>query len=71
MCNECYHSPCLRGCPNAPEPSVLGYCELSACKEDLYEGDKIYTDGCNNFCSLECAIIYHGIREVILTKEDN
>lgn len=70
MCEECHQSPCAHGCPNAPDPRVLGHCELRVCNSALLEGQEAYTDGFNYFCSLECATLYHGIRLTELRSED-
>ena len=62
MCEYCLrtgeHHP---RCPNAPEPKIRGYCEV--CKVDLREDYEYYTDGFDNkFCSVDCAIEYHGVK---------
>lgn len=38
MCDICMHSPCLSGCPNAPDPTPVTYCR--SCGEPLVPGDE-------------------------------
>lgn len=37
MCQHCHTYPHLPGCPNAPEPKVIGVCKW--CDEDIVEGE--------------------------------
>lgn len=62
MCEFCHRlSGHSSQCPNAIEPKVRGLC--SKCGEILREDYEFYKDdGNNKFCSLECAIDYHGIK---------
>lgn len=41
MCDICMHSPCLSGCPNAPDPTPVTYCR--SCGEPIVPGDE-YAD---------------------------
>ena len=41
MCSICLHSPCLSGCPNAPDPTPVTYCR--SCGEPIIPGDE-YAD---------------------------
>lgn len=41
MCDICMHSPCLSGCPNAPDPTPVTYCR--SCGEPIAPGDE-YAD---------------------------
>ena len=41
MCDICMHSPCLSGCPNAPDPTPVTYCR--SCGELIVPGDE-YAD---------------------------
>ncbi len=61
MCEYCYYSTGHHPlCPNAPEPKIKGRCEW--CGEELREDYEYYTDNENNkFCSVDCALEYHGI----------
>ena len=38
MCEICMHSPCLSGCPNAPDPTPVAYC--CSCGEPIISGDE-------------------------------
>lgn len=38
MCDICLSSPCLPGCPNAPDPPSIGECE--SCREPIFVGDE-------------------------------
>ena len=38
MCEICYHSPCLSGCPNAPDPPAAFRCH--GCEEAIYPEDE-------------------------------
>ena len=61
MCEICHKYVCPSGCPNAPEPEIMGYC--LRCAEELRVDYEYYEDGDGNeFCSEECAIQYHGIK---------
>lgn len=35
MCDICMHSPCLSGCPNAPDPTPVTHC--CSCGEPIIE----------------------------------
>lgn len=50
MCEICYNSPCLAGCPNAEEVVVHYCCE---CGEPIYEGDYFYEINGEPWCA-EC-----------------
>ena len=39
MCSLCKSYPCLRRCPNSPEPESVGKCGI--CKDDIRVGDAI------------------------------
>lgn len=59
MCDICLSSPCLPGCPNAPDPPSIGECEH--CHYPVYVGDnyadidgELYCEDClNNFSTDE------------------
>lgn len=38
MCDICMHSPCLSGCPNAPDPTPVTHC--CSCGEPIIPGDE-------------------------------
>ena len=38
MCDICMHSPCLSGCPNAPDPTPETHC--CSCGEPIIPGDE-------------------------------
>lgn len=38
MCDICMHSPCLSGCPNAPDPTPVTFCR--SCGEPIVPGDE-------------------------------
>ena len=38
MCSICHSSPCLSGCPNAPDPPAAFRCH--DCDEAIYPGDE-------------------------------
>ena len=38
MCEICMHSPCLSGCPNAPDPTPVTHC--CSCGEPIIPGDE-------------------------------
>lgn len=38
MCDICMHSPCLSGCPNAPDPTPVAHC--CSCGEPIVPGDE-------------------------------
>lgn len=62
MCEHCRRNPCRLGCPNAPDPEIMGVCKY--CGEKL-RADYTYTvdnDG-NTFCSQDCAVAYHEIKD--------
>lgn len=40
VCDECLRTPCLRGCPNEPEPAVKTYI-CSNCGDEITDGYKI------------------------------
>lgn len=51
MCQICMHSPCLSGCPNAPDPTPVTHC--NCCGEPIIPGDEYavidgipYCEGC-------------------------
>lgn len=51
MCEICRCSPCLVGCPNAPEPESIGVCEK--CGQPIYVQEryakidsKLYHEDC-------------------------
>lgn len=37
MCDICVSSPCIPGCPNAPDPPQVYVC--SGCGDPIYDGD--------------------------------
>lgn len=43
MCDICNSSPCLAGCPNAPEPQTVDYCH--ECGDDIREGEEYMNEG--------------------------
>ena len=47
-CSECGYTPCHPRCPNAPDPSVVYYCDI--CNEEIREGDDYYDFGEEKFC---------------------
>ena len=61
MCSECHRSPCLPGCPNAPEhmPLVVGYCDM--CGEAIHTGEPYYDlpDGNVHMDCLEDWVAHH------------
>ena len=65
MCEYCklpcgLHHP---SCPKAQDPPVMGYC--IQCNQELRQDYEYYIDNEDNkFCSEECAIQYHGIKEM-------
>ena len=60
MCEYCRQHPHNPRCPNAPEPKIRGRCVR--CEDELREDYEYYTDNnYNEFCSKECAVLYHGI----------
>lgn len=55
MCEICHYTPCLSGCPNAPDPPAAFRC--LDCGEDIYPGDEYariggeeYCEGCIDSC---------------------
>lgn len=38
MCDICMRSPCLSGCPNAPDPMPVAHC--CSCGEPIIRGDE-------------------------------
>ena len=62
MCEICGNiGRCHSRCPNAPEPTIRGYCEQ--CEDGLREDYEYYKDNENHkFCSEECALEYHGVK---------
>ena len=42
MCDICMHSPCLSGCPNAPDPTPVTHC--CSCGEPIIPGDECLED---------------------------
>lgn len=48
MCDICLSSPCLSGCPNAPEPQSVFIC--SGCGEKIYEGEDYWDIMGEQFC---------------------
>ena len=38
MCDICMHSPCLSGCPNAPDSTPVTHC--CSCGEPIIPGDE-------------------------------
>lgn len=51
MCDVCHCSPCLRGCPNEPDPPVFGYCKW--CNDEIFAGDE-YVDLDDEYYHVEC-----------------
>lgn len=58
MCDLCHHTICPRGCPNAPEPPVMAWCDL--CGDGIIAGntyyafaDKIICDTCVSMAERE------------------
>jgi len=49
MCEMCLHTPCLKGCPNAPQEQPIMQCPN--CKADLFVDNTYYPefDACE-FC---------------------
>ena len=48
--------------PNASEPEIKGICDC--CHEKLSEDYTYFPDSYGNtFCSQECALEYHGVKE--------
>lgn len=57
MCEVCRSSPCLSGCPNAPDPEAIHTCKH--CGEDIVVGDEYYEyDGeyYHEECFEDCAV---------------
>lgn len=52
MCEICLHSPCLSGCPNAPDPPTVWKCEY--CGESIVVGDE-YVEIDGDHYHRECA----------------
>lgn len=48
MCEDCRHYPCLRNCPNAPEPDPVYICD--ECEEGIYDGEAVYEIGGHKYC---------------------
>lgn len=48
MCSECLHTPCLTGCPNAPEPEPIYIC--TECGDGIMEGDMYLRIGGKILC---------------------
>lgn len=48
MCSICHCSPCLSGCPGAPEPPAAFGCR--SCKEGIYPGDEYAIIGGVEYC---------------------
>ena len=62
MCDICQSYPCLSRCPNYKEKKV-GECQW--CGNDIYDRCEIFQDNEGNiFCSKDCAIDFHGIKEL-------
>ena len=59
MCDVCRSSPCDPRCPNAETQKYF----CTNCGELITEDDEPYTDERNKFCSLGCALDYHGIEK--------
>lgn len=49
MCNICYRSPCLSGCPNEDEPVAVLLCE--SCGESICAGDSYHSIGGHDYCA--------------------
>jgi len=57
MCEICHYTPCLSGCPNAPEPPSIGQCKF--CGEDIQVGEEYFEyDGkkYHEECFSDCAV---------------
>lgn len=52
MCELCHASPCLTGCPNAPEPKAVYHC--ANCSSSIIEGEGCYEIDGEIYC--ECCI---------------
>lgn len=64
MCEICRQHPCANMCPNADEPKVVGECGNLDCRCKLTEDYTYFTDNDGNtFCSTDCALAFHGVRE--------
>lgn len=62
MCEICRNTPCLTRCPNYKEKKV-GKCKW--CNDEIYSCYEIFCDNeANIFCSKDCAIKFHGIKEI-------
>lgn len=65
MCEYC-KLPCgmhYPSCPHALDPPIMGYC--LQCNQELRQDYEYYIDNEDNkFCSEECAIQYHEIKEM-------
>lgn len=48
VCSICHHSPCLRGCPNAPDPEPSIRCFKCGCL--IAPGSKYWEDVLGNIC---------------------
>lgn len=51
MCKICHYTPCLSGCPNAPDPPPVTHC--CSCGEPIIPGDEygiidgeVWCEGC-------------------------
>lgn len=51
MCSICLSTPCLSGCPNAPEPEAVHLCVK--CGHGIFEGDQ-YIDVQDGTICREC-----------------
>ncbi len=51
LCSICLNTPCLSGCPNAPEPKIVTKCD--ECGEYIRDGDVYYRICDLNICE-EC-----------------
>ncbi len=74
MCEICRSSPCLSGCPNAPDPEKVHTCEY--CGEDIVVGDEYfeydgeyYHDECFADCAVEL-LIEAGAKRSTASEDD-
>lgn len=51
MCSVCHSSPCLAGCPNAPEPKPVYTCKF--CGEGIFAEDH-YVEIDGDYYHAEC-----------------
>jgi hypothetical protein len=51
MCEICHHTPCVGGCPNAPEPIPVYECAW--CEKPILVGDEYYDINGDRICD-EC-----------------